>query len=431
MKKIALIVVGFSAILSYLFWKYSPNLTTITFKKAPEVVNLNYWGFEDEKVIKEVVDSYQKTYPKVKINYVRQTLLNYRTRVQTQIRSGVGPDVFQIHNSWVAMMVSDLSPAPVSIITLGEYGQIFYPVAYDSLIAGGKIYALPIEVDGLALYVNSDILKAAGLTLPTTWQEFINTATTVTVKNEQGQIQTAGAALGTTSNIDFWPEILGLLLIQQPKVDFISPASEQAAEVLKFYTSFVVDPKSKTWDVNLASSTWMFINGKLAFYFAPSSQADVIKAANPALNFTTQVVPQLPGRNVGWGSFWAEAVSPESKYPKEAWEFVKFLSLGNSRQLIFQAQTQAGSTGKPYARIDLANSQINDPVLGSFIKQAPYYKWWYLNSQTQDAGINEEIISHYQQAVDATLQGQDTKATLQNISPLIRQSLDKYTKAKQ
>ncbi len=420
-------VLAASVFLGILFWVYQAVLSNKS-SSNNKTVELSYWGLgEDEQVMQAVIEKYQLSHPKVKITYNKQTILNYRTRVQTQMESGEGPDIVEIHSSWIPMFWEDLSPLPTSMISTKDFEKTFYPVAKESLTWQGNIYALPLEVDGLALYYNEDILKGVGLETPKTWQEFIDSARKVTVKNQQGQIQTAGAALGSTNNVDYWPEILGLLFLQQPDGSLTQPANQAGGEVLQFYTSFITDPKNKTWDVTLPSSTQMFSDGKLAFYFGPLSQAQIFQA-NPNLHFKIAPVPQLPGRNVDWGSFWAAGVSGTSKNPKEAWEFLNYLLSPETQQLIYQQHAQAQTPARIFSRVDMSDLLINDPIMGPFVSQAPFYRSWYLNSQTGDHGINEEMINLYQTAIDGVMGGQLPSVLLQNTQASITDVFNKYSR---
>lgn len=422
MKKWVIFVVILATALGILFWKYYPVISKIGQEEVKQVT-LTYWGlFEDENTMRPVIATFEATHPNIKVNFATQSLLNYQTRVQTQIKSSPlasgGPDIVTVHESWILPFLADLAPAPDSIIPLADFTQIFYPVAKDSLVFNNKIYAIPLEIDGLAMYYNEDILKAAGVKIPKNWQEFINASKQLTVKNQEGQIQTTGAALGTTTNVDFWPEIVALLFLQQPGGNLITPGNKAGVEVMQFYTGFVTDPKNKTWDVTLPNSTQMFVQGKLAFYFAPSSQTAVIKGLNPNLNFKIAEVPQLPGKIVDLGSFWVKAVSLNSPNQKEAWEFLKFLAGADTMQSV--------NIGKPYSRVDLAGLQINDPYLGAYVAAGPYYKAWFLNSNTGDLGINQEIIKSYKEGVDAILAGKDPMQMLQITQTGVSQSLAKY-----
>lgn len=393
-------------------------------------MELTYWGlWEEDNLVKPLIEEYKKQNPKVKINYIRQSSINYRTRVQAQIREGLGPDVFRIHNSWLPMFKEDLNPAPTDIFSLTDYSQTFYPITKDSFVKNNQIFAAPIEIDGLALYINEEILAAGGVAPPKNWQEFVEAATKLTVRDSAGQIKTAGAAMGTAGNVDHWSDILGLLLLQQPNVNFEALASSSVAEVLGFYTGFITDPRKKSWDVNLPKSTDMFAQGKLAFYFAPSWRAHELRVVNPNLKFKVVPVPQLPGRQIGWASFWGEAVSQKSKFPNEAWKFVKFLTSQEAEKLAYQEASKVRLFGEPYSRVDLAGDLSGDPIVGAFVNQGSSYKFWYLSSNTMDGGINDEMIKYWEDGINATLQGTDPQVALQTVDKGVKQILEKYTKS--
>lgn len=415
MKKVIIIALSLSIILGFIIWRFGPSISL--FKSIePEPITLTYWGFWEDDIAKSLIDAYLAQNPNVQISYVKQSLTNYRTRVQTQIREGVGPDVFRIHNSWLPMFQADLAAAPQDIFPLADYKSLFYPVAEASLVKGNNILAAPMEIDGLALFYNEEILNGVGGKPPKNWQEFIDLASKMTVKDASG-IKTAGAAIGSTGNVDHWPDLIGLLLLQQPGVDLNNVAQPAVAEILRFYTGFVIDPKKKTWDTNLPPSTQMFAEGRLGFYFAPSWRAHELKVANPNLKFKVAPVPQLSGRNVAWASFWAEAVSAASKHPNQAWQFVKFLTSEQAQRLL----------GEPYSLVSLQSELVNDPIVGAFVSQGPSYKFWYLSSNTFDNGINDEMIKYWEDGINSVLAGTDPITALQTVNNGVKQVLDKYT----
>lgn len=428
MKRVIIIVLSLAIILGFLFWRFGPNIFKQQGPSGP--IQLTYWSlWEDENLIKPVILEFEKQNPNIKVNYVRQSSVNYKSRVQTQTREATGPDVFRIHNTWLPMFEQDLTPAPSEVFTLDEYRQTFYPVAEASLVKNNNIYAAPMEIDGLGFYINTEILQGVGGEVPKNWQEFINTAVKMTVKNQSGQIQTAGAALGTAGNVDHFSDILGLMILQQPLADLQNPATAAVAEVFRFYTGFVTDPRKKTWDVTLTKSTDMFASGRLGFYFAPSWRAHELRIANPNLKFKVVAVPQLASSNpVSWASFWVEAVSKNSQHPKEAWQLVKFLTSAQAQKLFYQEASKIRLFGEPYSRVDLTGELAQDPIVGAFVSQGPNYKSWYLASNTHDSGINDEMIKYFEDGINATLQGADPQAALQTVARGVQQVLEKYTK---
>src|SRR3989344_1869950 len=158
MKKIVIIILALAIVLGFIIWRFGPKVSEQV-QTGP--VNLIFWGlWEDEALIKPLIDEYRKLSPETTVTYVRQSSVNYRTRVQTQVRNGVGPDVFMIHNSWLPMFVGDLAPSPIS---LSDYQATFYPIAVDSFVKDNQILGAPMEIDGLVLYYNEEILIAAGI----------------------------------------------------------------------------------------------------------------------------------------------------------------------------------------------------------------------------------------------------------------------------
>lgn len=427
MRKIIILVLALSLVAGFLFWKFSPQFT----QKSPpqQEITLNILGlWDEENLLKSAFDQYQKIKPNVKINYTFTTSKNYASRAQTKIEQNEPLDILMIHNSWLPMFLKTnaLSPMPERVMTLSDFSRTFYPVVTASLVKNGKIYGIPRGIDGLALYVNEDILKAAGVTVPQTWEQFKQAAIKMTVVDSSGNIQTSGAALGTTSNVDHWPDIIGLLFFQNPGASLENPASDSGVEVIQFYTSFVLNKDQKTWDPSLISSTQAFAQGRLAFYFAPSWRAHELRQLNPQLKFKTAPVPQLPGRNVSWGTFWAYAVSAKSKNQGEAWEFLKYFTSAPVQKQLYQEASKVRLFGLPYSAVELAKELADDPIVGAFVNQAPQYRSWYLSSKTADQALNDNMIKYFEDGINATLQGSDPRGTLETTAKGVRQILEQY-----
>lgn len=435
MKKIIIAVIILAVIVGVLFWKFGYLFQP---KKTESPVSLKLWGlWEDDSLIRPAIDAYQKQHPNIKIEYNHQNSPNYRTRIQTQISDPKGPDIIMIHSSWLPMFLknNNLAVLPPNVMSIDDYKKTFYPVAYSSLTKDNKIYALPLSIDGLALFYNEDLIKQAGVSIPTDWKQFEDAALSLTKKDDKGNILKAGAAMGSPANVDHWSDIIGLLFFQQPGVDLAHPSSvnpSSAADVIKFFTGFITDPTKKTWSQSMESSTQAFYEGKLAFYFAPSWRAHDIRTANPQLKFKTAPVPQLPkiadpSKQAAWGSFWAFAVSSNSQNQTAAWDFLKFLTTAETEKQLYQEASKVRLFGEPYSRVDLKQELANDPIVGSFVSQGNIYKSWYLSSRTFDSGINDEMIPYFENAINATLRGEDPANALKTTEQGVSQILDKYS----
>lgn len=450
-KKFLFILIGlavfsgviFSIIIIFPKLKFFPKKKLLGSK-----VTLTYWGlFESSSVFQQVIDDYQKEHPGVKINYTQENLKMYRERLQAALARNEGPDIFRIHQSWVPMLGSQLSAVPSNIYDQATFENTFYPSAKETLKYNSQYVAVPLMVDGLSLFYNEDIFKSAGKSPPRTWGELRKVACELTVKDEQGRIRTAGVALGVTSNIDHWSDIFGLMMLQNG-ADLANPAycskgTEEGLggptclgkDTLSFYTLFATDQacsdevvdKGAVWNSLLPTSTYAFATGTLAMYFGSSWRVFDIKGINDKLNFKIVPVPQLPGGNVAWASYWVEAVSKNSKYQQEAWEFLKYLSSEKVLQKLYQAEnTLRLYFGEPYPRVDMADQLKTQPLIGPFVEQAPFAKSWYLSSFTSDNGINKQITKYYEDAVNSVNQGGDPLSALSTAGQGVAQVLRQY-----
>lgn len=392
---------------------------------------ITWWDlWEAEASIKPLIDEYEQSHPNVKINYVSQSKEDYRERLTNALAKGTGPDIFTFHNSWVPMFASELDPVPANVYSSADFSKDYYPVAISDLTSGTSLVGIPLQYDGLNLYINQDIFETQGKSVPTTWDELRQTAIELTIKDENGVIQQAGVALGRTENVDHWPEILALMMLQN-KVNMTNPTGPLAEAALTYYTIF--SSVDGVWDSTLPSSTEAFAQGKLAMYFAPSWRAFEIATINPKLKFKIVPVPQLPKDtltepNVAYATYWVEGVSRRSKSKAAAWDFLKFISSKESLQKMYQAQSLTRSFGEIYPKVDMAGLLVSDSNANSIVSQAPYAKSWYLAQRTFDGptGINSQINKYFEDAINAVNNGTEAKQVLITVASGVAQVLSQY-----
>ncbi|MDP3955205.1 MAG: extracellular solute-binding protein [bacterium] len=404
----------------------------------PENVVLTYWGlWEENNIVGAIIADYEKTHPNVKVTYERQSPRDYRERLQSALAREEGPDIFRFHNTWVPMFKSDLASIPTTVYDAASFEATFYPVARNDLRLGNSYVGIPLEIDGLGLFINTDLFKAAAKQAPKTWDELRKTALELTVRDSSGQIQIAGVALGRTENVDHWSDILALMMFQNG-ADLAEPGKCYSqtssagdtgetclgADALTYFTIF--SQVDGVWDKTLPASTLAFSGGKLAMYFGPSWEVFEIKRLNSNLNFEVVPVPQLPDTNIAFASYWVEGVSKKSKKQEAAWDFLKYLSTREVLQKFYQDSSKTRLFGEPYGRVDMASILENQPYVGVYIKSAPTARSWYLASKTYDNGINDKLISYYANAVNAVNSGKTSKEALAVTSQGVSQILSQY-----
>ncbi|KKR57557.1 MAG: extracellular solute-binding protein, partial [Candidatus Curtissbacteria bacterium GW2011_GWB1_40_28] len=171
-----------------------------------------------------------------------------------------------------------------------------------------------------------------------------------------------------------------------------------SADALEYFANFAKGP-DHVWDETMPPSTIAFAGGNLAMYFAPSWRAMEIKQVNPLLNFQVAPVPQLEGSQVTWASYWAEGVSAKSAHKKEAWEFIKFMQEDENLVKLYSeaSRTPGRFFGEPYPKVPLAAQLVSDPIVGAYIKDAPYMRSFPMASRTFDNGLLETTAKNVAQ----------------------------------
>jgi multiple sugar transport system substrate-binding protein len=393
-------------------------------------VTLKFWGlWESASVMNAVINDYKKDHPNVNIVYEKKSEQKYRESLQDQIQSGKGPDIFVFHNTWTLMLNKELSEIPSNIISASDIKKDYFPSVFSDLRnANKKFVGLPSGIDGLGLYWNEDIFHSAGIASPpTTWQELAQDAAKLTVKSPEGNIRTAGVALGTSANVDHFSDILGLMILQNGG-DIKNPTDQRSADSLDYFTKFSKG-ENHVWDETQPASTIAFVGGNLAMYFAPSWRAAEIKAANPTLNFKIAPVPQLDEKKVTWGTYWALGVSSKSPSQVEAWKFAKYLQ---EDQTLIKLYTEAANTpgrifGQIYPKTTLASKLSSDPYVGAFVMDAPYMQSFPMASRTFDNGINDQNIKAYEDAVNQVNAGASATEALKTTANSIKATFIKFS----
>ena len=404
----------------------SDGLGPVSSSTSGKQVTLTYWGlWEPNSVLEEVFQDFEEQNPNITVNYEQKSHKDYRTRLQTEIASGSGPDLFRFHATWVPMMREELASLPSSVISSSEYDQMFYSIMKEQLTFNGKLVGIPLMYEGLGLYYNEDILETANREVPSTWSELKLLAAALTEYDQDtNDMLRGGLAIGNTDNVEHWSDILGLLIYQNGG-DPAETTSNEVGDAMKFYASFnTADDGRPVFDTTLPNSSVAFAREELAMMFAPSWRAHEVLNMNPDLNFGIAPVPKLSDKELGWASYWAEGVSSKSSNQQEAWQLLKYMSSKSVMKKLYSQQSQIRAFGEIYPRKDLAE-EVESDLVTAYLLDAPNAVSWYLCSATHDNGINDNIIEYYQDALNEYQDGSaddDVLQTLdQGVSQILRQ----------
>jgi ABC-type glycerol-3-phosphate transport system substrate-binding protein len=416
---VGLVVFGLSKLLG--------NKST-TKSSTTQAVTLTYYGlWESSAVMKPVIDEFEKENPTIKISYQLQSSQDYQDRIKTSLEGQNSPDIVRLHSTWVPLFAKDLFPAPANSVSATEISTNFYPIVAKTLVSGTSVYGVPMTMEGLALYVNTAMFQQKSLSMPQTWEDVVTSAKLIKeVDPLTGKLTRAGIALGNTTNVEHWMDIVSLMLLQAG-VKLTDPKGSEVMATLQYYTDFI--NKNHVWDDTLPPSVTAFANEKVAMIIAPSYRAIDIKAINPSLSWQTLAVPQLPDSDtVNWASYWFEAVSKNSKHPQEAWKFLSFLASAKAQQLLFDSATTDREYPQAPANKAIASTAQSNSVIAPYITSMDTARTFYTAGATHDSktALNSRLIKYLEDAVNAVSQNQDTASALTALDSGFIQVLSQY-----
>jgi ABC-type glycerol-3-phosphate transport system substrate-binding protein len=418
-----------------------PDAATIAASKR---ITLKVWAVvDDQDVYAPLLTDFRQLHPYVEIEYRRFRLEEYEDEILNALAEDQGPDVFMLHNTWIGKYQSKLAPMPASTkvavqtvqgtlkkelvyslqnepsVTLRQFKNDYPEIVAKDMVRTvdvsttpdkkdlqPRIMALPLSVDTLGLYVNKDLLNAAGIaTIPANWDDFQAAVQKLTKLDGNSNILQSGAALGTSANVERAPDILSALMLQngaEMSADDGTPAftsipdklkelrdTPPAYQALAFYTDFA-NPNREvyTWNAQQPDSLEAFVAGKVAFFFGYGYQLPTIKARAPKLNLGIATLPQIKDSPVAnFANYWAWSVAKKSQNQDVAWNFVNFMAKPA------EAKKYLDLAKRPAAQNSLLPAQLEDEDVGVFASQVLTAQSWYRGNDPRaaDKAFNDLI----------------------------------------
>ncbi len=387
---------------------------------------LTVWGLDDAKVFDQIKYGYIKTQPGVTVNYVQVNNVEYDSKLLEALALGEGPDVFIVRSGSLLKDRAKLAPVSATQFGLVNLRDSFPQVVEQDFVSGGKIYALPLFIDTLALFYNKDFFDQASIVYPPqTWDDFQADVPLLRQTDEFGNIARAGAAIGgTEKTIGAAGDILSMLMLQngtkmissdlQSAIFAGDGARGPGAQALNFYTQFA-NPASKfyTWNDGRGEALSGFASGKAAMVLGYRRDLSTIKKKSPFLNLGVAPSPQVnKDDTLTYASYEGFGVSKRSVYQAVAWDFVIYAATNlNSQRTYFK------TTQKPPALKKLIAELINDPEMQVFARQALTARSWTRVDDVQTKQIFSDAIS------DVLLSGSDVNKALTKAQTRVTQIL--------
>lgn len=415
-KQIIIIAIGAVLVIGAMFLFFSNSSK----KPTQQIIALTAWGTGTQNVFGDLASSYAAYRKGAKITYVQMDTAGYENKILAALAAGNGPDIFEINNRDLPKWQSVLASMPTSTFAaqfdLAKLRSYFPGVVESDFVSNGRVYALPLSIDTLAMIYNRDLFDSAGIaTPPATWDDFEVDIKKLRVLNPAGQIVRAAAAIGgSKTSIANATDILALLMLQNgttmTSADFSSAefAGNAGLAAFNFYLQFAnAASPYYTWNDNMGNAVQSFIQGKTAVLFGYQSALADIKTKAPFLNVGVAAMPQPKNAtiSVDYPNYSGLAVSRQGNI-SSAWDFVLYLTTYAEGENIYLRDT-----GFPPAQRGAITAAQSDPNLAVFASQALSARSWY---EADSKGIDSILDSAIKSALSGSVSSEQALRVAQS-----------------
>lgn len=365
-------------------------------------VDLSFYGLDDSDVFESLISQYREQHSNVRIRYKKfNNATEFQNLLVNEIAEGEGPDIFYVHNTWMARQLKKTVPLQSDEFTVGNFQETFVNAASEAFIqpsptdGAKKIYALPLFVDTLALYYNKKDFEKR---LPErgkpaeTWDLLKEDAAKFREESEDGKLTHGEIAMGRSDNMNLSADVFYHLLLQAG-VSFYDDEFKQlqitsgGMDSFEYFMSFALpSQKNYSWSTDLVPTdrplheVEAFLAGKVSailgysdLYARFENDLKNVKTRNDGAMAMSDIgvakSPQITTDEAEqrvWASSYGLTVSRNSKNPTEAWNFIRFLSSKEKSRFYHQ------KTMRPTARRDLIEEQKKEPIVEVFASQLGY-----------------------------------------------------------
>lgn len=163
---------------------------------ASEPVTITFWdcnaGDQRTEYYEQLISDFEAQNPDIKIEYLGLSFSEALSKYQTAITSGEMPDVGSVNSSWASTIFNLGHCVPMDELFASWDGASEISAGALESARGmskdGKLYMMPTSTNFLCMWANTKMFEEAGLSYPSTWDEFFTAVETLRdeSKNQYG-----------------------------------------------------------------------------------------------------------------------------------------------------------------------------------------------------------------------------------------------------
>lgn len=300
---------------------------------AQAPVKLTFWSWrtEDKAAYDRMIRVFEQKNPGIKVEFVPFRQTEYNTILSSGLTAGKASDI--IHLRAYGGLETFAAPgylAPLDYDAVPELKR--FPL--QTMVGArsrrdGKIYGVPFATQTLVIYYNKKIFQQHGLSVPRTWEGFMNLMKAL---REKGVTPLAnGAKEGWTLEVlsgviapNFYGGTTFFEAVTRGQTTFRDPMYTNALAKLLDLRPYM--PQG-FMGVDYATMQQLFLNEQAAMFIGGSWEIGFFKAQNKNLDFGVFAAPAERADQIPWVSSFADGnygINAKTPHMAEAIKFIRF-----------------------------------------------------------------------------------------------------------
>lgn len=351
------------------------EINGITYNKATDLttdeIELTYFNFDQDETCKYLADRFMEIYPNIKVNAVYENVSTYNDTLLALIADQKTPDVIMFSDADFAlsnMLVQDISSFWNSDPETANLASTVNDCGLGCYETSGR-FAVPVKFFPGVMYIDLNVLETLNVPVPSrnwTWAEMIQLIKDCTVLDSPDGMAYYGC--GYYNRLDSY---YGIAASQTIKGEFgfdgtdfdlgVWAIGEQEFSDLKL--GGYIAPVTETQEMEDWMGDWEEWCGNSghvalfteAFWTFQSSWASGSAEAND-LDIVPYVVPAVSSEDASADHHTIATIdyggiTTSCKYPREAYELLKFMSFGvdgwKTRIELYNDESKTNASGNP------------------------------------------------------------------------------------
>jgi multiple sugar transport system substrate-binding protein len=332
-------------------------------------ITLSGWGGNPEEtaLLAETLAEFEAKYPHIK---VKHDVISdqYMDVMQTRLIGGEAADVFYLDAFEAPALIEAGVLEPLDSYVTPEFDiDDFEKPMLEAFQSEGVTYGFPKDYSTLALFYNKTMLEAAGVEVPTTWEEFREAAIALT----QGTDVYGFGAAPELARSYYIGESKGGKIVTDNQASF---GDDRVIEALRPIVDMRNVDKSAAQPSEVGSG-WggeMFGQGKAAMVIEGNWAIPFIENNFTDIDFGTAEVPTIDGQQGTMAYTVAYVMNKASDKKDASWKLIEFLT-GKDGMEIWTSKGFALPT-----RVSVAEALgwDKDEKRAAIVAGAPYATVW-------------------------------------------------------